>query len=429
MRPRPAIGIYEPSANPGGPSRYVDSLLAGLDPGAVAVTVFGHMTGPYAEREWPPFMPVVGSQTVGSGRWTVGGEENGISLPPAQRTLPTARLRQLAPFPRLWAGFVRDAARLARRFRTRLPDLLHTNNTGCDESPVAARLAGVPRVLGTFHVDPGYDLNGERSGFRHRLMEHVSNHCLDRAIAVSAATKAAWVRRTHLPAGRVATVHNGIDPDHFRRRRDRAGARTVLGLPPGGLLIGGVGRLEEAKGFATLIEAVALLARDHPELTVLLAGHGPLRAELAALAERLGVAGRVRFLGFCRDVQPVYDALDVFVLPSLCETLGYAHLEAMATGLPAVGTTVGGVPEVIDDGVTGALVPPRDGPALATALRPLLASAELRERMGAAGRERVVRRFHVRDMVRRTLQIYDEMLRRPGRQRAARRAEITAGPS
>jgi glycosyltransferase involved in cell wall biosynthesis len=311
-----------------------------------------------------------------------------------------------------------ECLRLARKFRTRPIELLHTNNTGCEESAVAARLAGIPRVVGTFHVDATYDLEGTRSGLRYRVLEYLSNHCLHKAIAVSEATKANWMGRTRLSANRIVTIHNGIDPERFQRRTGRIEARQLLGLPGDDrLILGGVGRLDEAKGFTYLLDGFAELVRDYPNTMLAIAGDGPLRGPLEKQASRLGIADRVRFLGFCRDVQRVYDALDVFVLSSLCEALPYALLEAMATRLPVVGTTVAGVPEVIIQGETGFLVGARDANALAGAIRPLLDSPELRERMGQAGRERVVRHFNEADAVQKTISVYREMLgRRPNGQ-------------
>ena len=115
-------------------------------------------------------------------------------------------------------------------------------------------------------------------------------------------------------------------------------------------------------------------------------------------------------LGYCQDVESVYDALDMFVLSSICDAMPFALLEAMAHELPAAGTTVGGVPEVIVPGETGFLAPPRDAVALAESMRPLLGSAELRQRLGRAGRARVVRHFHEADMVRKTLNVYRRIL-------------------
>jgi glycosyltransferase involved in cell wall biosynthesis len=125
----------------------------------------------------------------------------------------------------------------------------------------------------------------------------------------------------------------------------------------------------------------------------------------------LGLADRVRFLGQCSDVGLVYDACDVFVLSSLCEACPYALLEAMAHELPVVATRVGGVPEIVVDGETGFLAAPRDAESLAGALAKLIDSPELRRRQGQAARERVVKHFHEADMVRRTIQLYRELLR------------------
>lgn len=398
--PRPNLGIYCPGAGTGGPWRYVHSILAGLDPAEFDVSVFCDLPGVYEPRPCVKVIPL-GQPAAHPGGATV------LPAAPAAVAVKTRSITKLTPkSARLWAGFGKETRRLARLIRRHPVDVFHTQNTGCEESPVAAKLAGVPRVIGTFHVDSTYDLHHERSGSGHRLLETVSNRCLDTAVAVSHATKRDWVRRTHIPADRVVTIHNGIDPDKFRRRQSREAARRTLGLPEGGLIVGGLGRLDEAKGFTYLLDAAAGLRAEFPDLVVAIAGAGPLREPLEAQAERLGLSGVVRFLGFQTDVQPVLDALDVFAMPSLCETLGYALLEAMATELPAVGAAVGGIPEVIVEGETGFVIPPRNADRLAAGLRSLLTNADLRSQMGTAGRDRVTRHFHERDMVRKTIEVY-----------------------
>lgn len=397
---KPHLGIYCPGAGTGGPWRYVHSILADLDPAEFDVSVFCDLPGVYELRPWVKVVPL-GRPAAHPGGAAVA------PAAPAAVAVKSRSLTKLAPkSARLWAGFGKETRRLARLIRRHPIDIFHTQNTGCEESPVAAKLAGVPRVIGTFHVDSTYDLHHERSGPGHRLLETVSNRCLDTAVAVSHATKRDWVRRTHIPADRVVTIHNGIDPDKFRRRQSRETARRALGLPEGGLIVGGLGRLDEAKGFTHLLDAAATLRAEFPNLVVAIAGAGPLRESLEAQAERLGLGGVVRFLGFQSDVQPVLDALDVFAMPSLCETLGYALLEAMATELPAVGAAVGGIPEVIVEGETGFVIPPRNPDRLTAGLQTLLTNADLRSRMGAAGRERVIRHFHERDMVRKTIEVY-----------------------
>ena len=395
----PHLGIYCPGAGTGGPWRYVHALLAGIDPAEFYVTLFCDLNAGYDSQPWVKVVRLGGSANFPGG--AAGHTTSGHAVK------RRASLSQLAPPAiRTWAGFGRQTHQLGRLIRQSQVDLFHTQNTGCEESPVAAKLAGVRHVLGTFHVDSTYDIHRERNGAGHRLLEIVSNRCLDTAIAVSHATKRDWLKRTHMPAERIVTIHNGIDAEKFHRRQSREAARAALGLPNAGLIVGGIGRLDEAKGFEYLLDAAARLSSEFPNLFVAIAGDGPMRKSLEAEAVRLGIANRVQFLGFQSDVQLVLDSLDVFALPSLCEALPYALLEAMATELPVVGSAVGGVPEVIVPGMTGFVVQPKDSDRLAASLHTLLKDAELRVRMGIAGRERVVRNFHERDMVRKTIGLY-----------------------
>lgn len=413
--PRFKLGLYCPGTGTGGPWRYAHSILAGLSAEEFDVTLYCHLEGEYEPRP--------GTRVVRMGLGASAAESAPRQARAGRGSAVRERVRQVVPYPlRVWAGFTGTTRELAAQLREHPVDLFHTQNTGCEESPVAARLAGMPRVLGTFHVDSTCDVRRERSGATHRLLEVVSNWSLDAAVAVSEATRRDWLSRTRLPGRRVVTIHNGIDPDIFRRRTTKEMARRALGLPVEALMIGGVGRLEEVKGFVDLLDAAAHLRPGLPGIFIVLAGDGSLRETLEQRALSLGIADRTRFLGFQRDVQCVLDALDVFVLPSLSETLGYGLLEAMASELPAVGSMVGGVPEVIVPGKTGFLVPPRNPAALATALGTLLESAELRARMGSAGRERVVRFFNERDMVCRTLEIYRNMLKAPPRRAGTREA-------
>lgn len=400
---RPRLGVYCPGAGTGGPWRYVHAILAGIDPDEFDVTVFCDLPGAYEPRPWVKVVSLGGPVSQ------PGGTTVAV---PADRSAKRSVLTRLAPKTvRLWAGFGREARRLGRLIRLHPVDLFHTQNTGCEESPVAAKLAGVRSVLGTFHVNSALDLRRVRSGPPHRLLEMVSNRCLDTAIAVSRATKRDWVRRSHIPASRVVTIHNGIDPEKFRRRRGREAARHALGLPENALVVGGLGRLDEAKGFTYLLDAATKLRSEFPTLIVAIAGAGPLREALEHQTATLGLSHVVRFLGFQSDVQAVLDALDVFAIPSLSEALPFALLEAMATELPAVGAAVGGIPEVIVPGETGFVVPARNPDRLATSFRVLLRDADLRTRLGVAGRARVVRDFHERDMVAKTIDIYRQASR------------------
>lgn len=380
---------FDISPGAGGPGRYVQSLVTALQRPEWVVTHWEQLATHVPWTNTTRVQPDPTKKLQRSLRWMI------------PRSLRFVR------------GFHNDARRAAQTIRAMNVHLFHAQNTGCEEMPVAARLAGVPHVLGTFHVDPSIDLQGKRSGWLARVLERHSNHSLNVAIAVSEATRQAWIRRSGLSPDRVITIHNGINPQQFCRRDTPESARRQLGLPPRAMIVGGLGRLAPAKGFSYLIEAVAMLRDHHPQLILAVAGQGPLHAELLQTARLLGLQDRVYFLGFQENVNLVLDAFDIFVQPSLCETLGYAVLEAMAHELPCVGTRVGGIPEVLVDGESGMLVPPRDAVPLARAISQLATAPELRQRLGQAARARVATHFQEADMVRRTINIYHRLLESP----------------
>lgn len=193
-------------------------------------------------------------------------------------------------------------------------------------------------------------------------------------------------------------------------------------------VIGTAGRLAPVKGITFLLRAFRLLRAEFPEVRLEIAGEGPLREELQAEASALGLQDRVAFLGWRKDLLAVLQGWDIYVQPSLLEAFGVAALEAMATGLPLVGTAAGGLPELIADGKTGLLVPPRDPEALAEAIRRLLLNPAQARDMGVAGRERAVKYFSVERMVAQIAEIYDDLLNPPsGRAPLKTRAQLSAG--
>jgi glycosyltransferase involved in cell wall biosynthesis len=171
-----------------------------------------------------------------------------------------------------------------------------------------------------------------------------------------------------------------------------------------------VGRLRAPKDFLTLVRAVALLEPGSVRLRI--AGDGPDRAALAGEIEHLGLGEMVELLGTRTDVAELLAAAHVFVLSSDSEGLPMSVLEAMAAGVPVVATAVGGIPELVADGETGRLVPPRDPAALAAALAAVSADPELRERMGDDGRARAEREFSLAEFRRAHLDVYRAALRR-----------------
>ena len=223
-------------------------------------------------------------------------------------------------------------------------------------------------------------------------------------VAVSDAVRHVLIA-SGVPAQRVQTVHSGIDLHRF------AAIQVAPALFPAGTrVIGTVGHLAGQKGHRYLLEAIALLIRDEPRLGVVMAGDGALRAALEAQAVALGITAHTCFTGFRHDILALMQSFEIFVFSSYFEGLGTAILDAMALGKPVVATRAGGIPEAVQDGITGLLVPPRDPQALADAVRYLLCHPEHVKAFGRAGRQRVEHYFTVEQMVCRTLEVYERVL-------------------
>jgi glycosyltransferase involved in cell wall biosynthesis len=206
----------------------------------------------------------------------------------------------------------------------------------------------------------------------------------------------------------VEVIPNGVELEAYDAPADRAALRARLGLAEGTVYVAHVARHHPVKGQATLLHAFAEAARNRPNAELLMAGDGPLRGKLEALAATLKVAGRVQFLGVRRDVPDLLRAADVFTLPSVSEAASLTLLEAMASGLPAVVTDVGGNPELVRHEREGLLVPRGDAAALAAALGRLIDDTDERRRLGEAGRRRARARFRLGD----TLDAYGRMYER-----------------
>lgn len=298
--------------------------------------------------------------------------------------------------------------RAARGLRSLLRDaeLLHTH--GLAASNVLSRLVSPVPVIAHLHIENHFRAPTEP--VLRRLDNATARRCA-RLVAVSEDTRRAYVRQGY-PAERIEVIYNGVRPPSTGAAGN-GDLRAELDIPPGAPLIGEIARLCAVKGQRELIAALTLL---DPRVRLLLVGKdleqgGAFEVGLRQEAERLGVGDRVVFAGFRDDVGSLLEELDVLVLPSWTEGLPLIVLEAMTHGRPVVATPVGGTPEVVADGETGLLVPPRDPAGLAEAIGRLLAEPELRARMGEAGRSRVAERFSADEMTRRVLEVYDEVAR------------------
>ena len=194
-----------------------------------------------------------------------------------------------------------------------------------------------------------------------------------------------------------------------------SGEPRATRAPDKEIVIGTAGRLVELKGIEYLIRALAAMHSEFPTLRLEIAGSGPQRSKLEAEVSRAGLIEKVRFLGWIDYISRVLSRWDAFVMPSLEEGFPIAALDAMAAGVPVIASAVGGVPELIEDGQTGWLVPPRDVDGLASRLRLLLGDPDARVKMGAAGFRRVRDHFNATQMTAKIAHLYDELLLETGK--------------
>ncbi|HZX89532.1 MAG TPA: glycosyltransferase [Rudaea sp.] len=250
----------------------------------------------------------------------------------------------------------------------------------------------LPRVRGLRRISNRRDLGFQKSSRVHAVMRR-ANSRFDRIVAPSKAILDALVADENADAARCLAIPNGVDVERFLPASSsrRSQLRAALGFADGDCLIGCVASFTPVKRHAMLLDAFAQLHSERPECRLVLAGEGPMRADIETQARSLGVANAVHFLGARADVENVLPALDIFVLASSTEGMSNAILEAQSCGVPVVATDVGGNPEVIEHQVTGLLVPASQPPALALALRDLVAAPGRRAALGAAASRTIAR--------------------------------------
>jgi len=297
-----------------------------------------------------------------------------------------------------------------RRLR---PGIVHTRNLSALEAQIPAfLLPGVRRVHGE-HGRDLFDLHG--TSRKYNLLRRGIRPLVQRYIAVSRDLERWLIDTVGASPARVRQIYNGVDQEHFYPRGDPRRDLAPPGfLPANALLIGTVGRLAGVKDQRSLIRAFAALLKERPaeraRLRLLIVGDGPLRSELEAEIQAQGIGDYAWLPGDRDDVPELLRLLDLFVLPSLGEGISNTILEAMACGLPVIATRVGGNPELIDEDLTGTLVPPGDVPALTRAIAGYLDDPARLRRHGQAGLAKVRERFRWERCVEDYLGVYDELL-------------------
>lgn len=225
----------------------------------------------------------------------------------------------------------------------------------------------------------------------------INNH-VDRVIAVSGAVKDVMLN-SGVDPGKIEVIYNAIDLEQFNPDKiNRADAREELGVDNDDIVIGTVGKLRPGKGVFEIIHAAHALMGKYPALKLLFVGDGPERQPMERELKRLSISDRVIFTGLRDDVERMYAAMDIFVLPSYNEGLPTALVEAMAMATPVIATTIGGILEMINDGIDGILIPPKDHAALADAIVRYIDDAGFAERTASAGRKKTEEIFSERMM-------------------------------
>lgn len=322
-----------------------------------------------------------------------------------------ARLREVGFAPLEFAGKKSDprlAAFLSQAASRGSYDVIDAHNVQSHFWGALARKHGFASVA-TVHSSTRMEHPGKLKGQLYELLERLTLARFDQVITVSHFL-CGELRGFGIPSERIHRVPNGIAaslPTPTERAAFRQTVRAELGIPSGAPLIGTAGRLEPAKGYDLLLQAVDRLRAGYPDLRCVIAGSGSLEQELKTAAQALGLDGRVIFTGFRTDIPRLLLAMDIFALPSRTEGIPYALLEASAAGLPVVASRVGGVPEIICDGQAGLLVAPEQVEALAAALDRLLREPELAAQMGRRAAADTAAQFTLEAMVAGTCRAYE----------------------
>ena len=342
------------------------------------------------------------------------GVEAKIACPASSPLAERASAEGLTVIPISQAGLINRPAvkTLVDLFRSDQLDIVHANNGRTSlASALAVRQARKGRFVATQHfLDPEH---ASHTGVKatifhaaHRWVSRYMAHC----VAISEAARAGVLRRREAPEQKVTTILNGIRPLDSQKlsssEQIRAELRMTLDTP----LIVCAARLEREKDVQSLIAAMVEVKAAFPEARCVVAGQGAQKEMLTAQINAAGLQGTVQLLGFRQDAQALIHAGDIFVLPSLAEPFGLVILEAMSLGRPVIATDAGGPREIVEQGVTGLLVPPSNPPALAAAICKLFADRPATEAMGRRGLERFQARFTAARMAQDMLALYRRIL-------------------
>jgi glycosyltransferase involved in cell wall biosynthesis len=383
-------------------------VIARLNMGGPALHV-AYLTKGLEERGYDTTL-VAGSLARGESSMSFVADELGVDVHPIPQLS-----REISPiFDTL------SVLRLVGLIRRTRPHILHTHTAKAGAvGRLAALLAGdarPPIIVHTFH---GHVLRGYFNpafSMVFRELERTLAAQTTRLVAVGPQVRDDLVALGVAPAEKFSVIRLGIDLEHRITGQDvhRAELRRLFGVPPETFVVGWIGRMTAIKRVPDILLAFRRLLASGIDARLCLVGDGPERERVERRAHELGVSRSTLFIGYQRDVAPYYALFDVLLLPSANEGTPVVAIEALASGRPVVATNVGGVPDVVTDGVDGYHVRVGDIKAMEQRLAELAADPELRRSLGEAGRESVLRRYRVERLIDDVDELYRELLREAG---------------
>jgi glycosyltransferase involved in cell wall biosynthesis len=283
--------------------------------------------------------------------------------------------------------------KVASYLKKNKPDVIHTHNTQpFIDGSIAAFLTGGKRIIHTDHARSFPDK------WRYMFAEQVMSHFAHTVVGVSEHTSENLIKYEHISPSKIKTIPNGIDPSPFDLSFDKKNKRKELGISENGPILGVAVRLSEQKGISYLLKAMPGIIAEHPTVTLVIAGDGPLKHELINEANNLGIIKNVSFLGLRLDMAELLNIFDVYVMPSLWEGLPMVILEALAVGCPIVATDVGGIGSAVIDGSNGFLVESKNSSELENAIKTVLKNPDLQEKFSKYSKNLFYEKYDARIM-------------------------------
>lgn len=293
--------------------------------------------------------------------------------------------------------------------------IVHSHNSKAGFlSRLAAKIAGVPVIVHTIHGFAFHEYERPPCRILFILLERLAARFAGRLITVSTPLKEWGLQLKIGKDKKYIVIPDGIEMERFNVRMDLNKKKQELGINPQDLVVGMVAKLWDGKGHYTILKAAPAIIKAVGNVKFLFVGEGYLRQDLERIVYEKGLEDYIIFTGFRNDIPELTAIFDVAVLVSFFEGLGRALLEAMVLEKPVVATNVGGIPEIVKDGVNGFLVPPENSHQLAGAIIRLLRDESLRKRMGREGRKMINERFLAEKMVGDIIGVYEELLEKKG---------------